>query len=282
MGIPVGDGYDARIVAANRCNQQASTGFTTRAPNEIEAAAACLEALPGNNAEYAADTRVSVSVLRHDSRPVLAFRQAVTSAYPADEAEASNAWFNLHGEMLRGPSPALSTAVERFGSAAARRASSGPLAQYYRAALPNFEWPLQAEALSILGRHAEAAALTAKTPLDCYTCVRVRGLVAQAAGDPRAAQRWFAEAARQGPRLAPAFADWGQLLAKHRRFASAEVKIKEAVRLAPNWADPLKTWGDSLAAQGKRAEALAKYDAALKLAPKWAELRQARERVASR
>ena len=103
----------------------------------------------------------------------------------------------------------------------------------------------------------------------------MRGLVEEARGNAPAAQRWFAEAARQGPRLAPAFADWGRLLANARRFDTAEVKLAYATRLASNWADPLKYWGDMLAAQGRRKEALAKYDAALKLAPTLSELRSA-------
>ena len=95
----------------------------------------------------------------------------------------------------------------------------------------------------------------------------------------RGAQLWYLAAAKLGPRLPAAFADWGRLLAKAGRYQSAEVKLKEAVRLAPNWADPLKTWGDMLASQGKRADALAKYDAALKLAPNWRELQSARAKV---
>ena len=133
----------------------------------------------------------------------------------------------------------------------------------------------------MLGRHAQAQALIGRTPLDCYHCVRVRGLVARRDGDPAAAQRWFA--GRPGsPSLPAAFSDWGKLLLDARRYPSAEVKLREASRLAPNWADPLKSWGDLLAAQGKREEALAKYDAALKLAPKWVGLRKARDAVAAR
>jgi tetratricopeptide (TPR) repeat protein len=131
----------------------------------------------------------------------------------------------------------------------------------------------------MLSRHAEAKALIDRTPLDCYNCVRVRGVVAQHMGDRAGAQRWFLDAARQGSRLAPAFLDWGRLLADSRRYATAEPKIRRAAELAPNWADPLKSWGDLLAAQGRRGEAMAKYDAALKLAPQWVELRQARSRL---
>ena len=174
----------------------------------------------------------------------MAFRQPASAIIPEADAAVTNSQLRLYAEMLRGPSPGLTQALDAYVEATRQRTepSSSAFSERERAEAPVEEWPVQAEALSILGRHAEAAALIAKTPLDCYTCVRTRGLVARAAGDPRAAQRWFAEAAHQGPRLAPAFADWGRLLAEHRRFESAEVKLKEAVRLAPNWADPLKIW----------------------------------------
>jgi tetratricopeptide (TPR) repeat protein len=134
----------------------------------------------------------------------------------------------------------------------------------------------------MLGRTGEAAALIGKTPIDCYSCVRVRGMVAQARGDLPEAQRWFVEAVRQGPRLAPAYADWGKLLIRARRFESAEAKLARAAKLSPNWADPLKYWGDALAARGKRSEAIAKYDAALTLAPTWEELKRDRAKLIAR
>ena len=177
------------------------------------------------------------------------------------------------------PRPALDAALADYVTAGARRDVQRP---FYANSAPVSSWPFQADALSMLGRHAQAQALIGRTPLDCYDCVRIRGLVAKRNGDPAAAQRWFAVAVRQGPSLPAAFSDWGTLLLDARRYRSAEVKLREASRLAPNWADPLKSWGDLLAAQGKREEALAKYDAALKLAPKWVGLRKARDAVAAR
>lgn len=279
--LPVGDEYDAKSVTASRCYGQVIVGFATRDPGQVNEGATCTETATGAQSEWAPALRVLASLIRNDPRAALAYRQPVSATFTEVDAAVYNSELRLYAEMLRGPSAALAQAHDAYVAATRQRTdpASASFSQRERAEAPVEEWPIQAEALSILGRHAQASALIAKTPLDCYTCTRTRGLVAQAAGDAPAAQRWFAEAARQGPRLAPAFADWGRLLADNRRFASAEVKLKQAVRLAPNWADPLKYWGDSLAAQGKAAEAKAKYDAALKLAPNWTQLRQARERL---
>jgi tetratricopeptide (TPR) repeat protein len=284
LSLPVDDDYDAKYVTADRCFTQVNIGIVTRDPGRIDDGAACAETAAGVWSELAPAVRVYANLVRNDPMAVLALRLPPSAALPAVDADILNSELRLYAEMLRGPSAALAQALDAYVVATRRRTdpASSSFSQQERAETPVEEWPIQAEALAILGRHTEAAALIAKTPLDCYTCVRTRGLVARAAGDPGAAQSWYAEAARQGPRLAPAFADWGRLLAEHRRFAGAEVKLREAIRLAPNWADPLKYWGDALAAQDRRAEALTKYDAALKLAPNWSELRQNRARVASR
>lgn len=275
-----GDGYDPRIVAANRCGQMADLGSFTRNPRLIDESASCLEASRGNYAAYAASTRLDGNWLRHEPAPLLAFRQPVIAGVSAVDAAAVEGYQQLRGEMLRGASPALARALDDFVKSSDARASSGSFAAMYRASAPTQIWPVLAEALALLGRTAEAQALAAKTPRDCFECLRVRGLVAAQAGQPMAAQRWFAEAVRQGPRLPAAYVDWARLLVAHRRFGGAEARFAKAAKLAPNWADPLKYWGDALAAQGKPKEALVKYDAALKLAPRWQELKAARSRLA--
>jgi tetratricopeptide (TPR) repeat protein len=181
--------------------------------------------------------------------------------------------------MERGPSPALARALQDFrGAVPAEIADPRFGLSYQQAELTDY-WPLEAQALVELGRTDEAAALIAKTPLDCYDCIRTRGMVAEAQRNAAEAQRWFVEAVRQGPRLPVAYVDWGRLLIRARHFDAATPKLARAAQLSPNWADPLKYWGDVLAAEGKRSDALAKYDAALKLAPDWEELKQARARL---
>ena len=274
--LPIGKEYDPQIIAGNLCMEDAYAAYAQRDPVRLEQAAACLDSATGSFADRAPANHMLASLLRHDWQPALSFRQAATPEIAPEEAAAVTAWIGLGAQLERDSSPDLAKALDDFRSASAAEGKSGPFAAYFQHAAPMLDWPKEAQALLQLGRVDEAAALIARTPLDCYTCVRVRGLVEEARGNAPAAQRWFEEAARQGPRLAPAFADWGRLLANARRFDTAEVKLAYAARLAPNWADPLKYWGDMLAAQGRRKEALAKYDAALKLAPNWSELRSAR------
>jgi tetratricopeptide (TPR) repeat protein len=274
--LPIGDEYDADIVAGNLCNEDAIAGNVSRNPVLLDKAAGCFESSANSFGALAGEARVHAGILRHDWRPALGFVQAPASGLVPEEAAAVTAQVRLEGELERGSLPDIAAALDAFRGAQAKQLQLKPTQSFYRADTPTLRWPLEARALLSLGRVDEAAALIAKTPLDCDNCVRVRGLVEQARGNAPAAQRWFAEAARQGPKLAPAFADWGRLLGAARHYANAEPKLARAVQLAPNWADPLKYWGDVLAAEGKPEQAVAKYDAALKLAPTWAELRRAR------
>lgn len=276
--LPIDD-YDARILTLNRCRFQVDLASSLRDPVEMDRGASCLEASPVLS-DLAPFWRAGAGLLRHDPRLAAGYRAQPSANVAAWEAHNQTAFMQLLAQMQGGPSPALSQALDRYVASVKEGVASSPL-PLTRALIPSRVWPRWVEALGMLGRLDEAQALAEKTPLDCYHCLRVRGLVAQAKGDPMAAQRWFAEAARQGPRLPAAYVDWARLLAAHKRFGGAEVRFAKAARLAPNWADPLKYWGDLLAAEGKRDGALAKYDAALKLAPNWQELRAARARLAA-
>lgn len=277
--LKVGKEYDARIVAANECQQNSEMGMTMRDPAQIDRAVACLEASSSSMSARAPRVRINAALLRKNPRPALAFVQKPENGLTPDEAAFATLVTRIDGEMLRGPSPALARLLDEYRVARAKRAAVPESSRFYAALLPTSGWPYEAQILTKLGRLDEAAALIGRTPLDCYECVRTRGVVAEARGDRRRAQLHYLAAAKLGPRLPAAFADWGRLLVNAGRHQSAEVKLREAVRLAPNWADPLKYQGDSLAAQGKKAEAHAKYDAALKLAPSWSELRAARQRT---
>ena len=280
ISLKAGDEYDARIIAANRCRQQAAKGQALRDPAALDRAADCLEASNSTMSVLAPSVRIEAAVLRGDPRPALGFRQKAERGLTADEAATETLANRLEGEMIRGRSPALAAIFDDYLLARDKSNANPAFSSFYAATAPTRARPTETRALTMLGRTGEAASLVAPTPLDCYDCVRTRGLVAEAQGDRRRAQLWFLAAAKLGPRLPAAFADWGRLLGQAGRYQSAEVKLRVAVRLAPNWADPLKTWGDMLAAQGKRAEALAKYDAALKLAPSWQQLRIARVKAA--
>lgn len=277
--LPIGSEYEPKIASGSQCGAKQALAWLTRNPPLADESADCLDTAPG--AGSAASARATAQVLRHDWQPLAAYREPVNPGYQEVERAASEAEARLYGAMEAGPSPALAQALEDYRRAVAAQGADPKVGRSYEPVQSAYYWPIAAQALAELGRTDEAVALIAKTPLDCYLCVRVRGTIAQAQGNLPEAQRWFYEAARQGPRLAWAFVDWGKLLVQARRYGSAEVKLSYAAKLAPNWADPLKYWGDALAGEGKRGEALAKYDVALKLAPKWRELQQARAKLAA-
>ena len=133
-------------------------------------------------------------------------------------------------------------------------------------------WPRLAYARARTGDLAGAQALIAATPLDCYLCVRERARIAELAGDRAAADRWSAEARRQGPSLPFAFAERGQMLMGRGDVDGAIDFYEQAVERGPRWADPQKYWGDALLARGDEGGAIRKYRAAADRAPQWGAL----------
>jgi tetratricopeptide (TPR) repeat protein len=132
--------------------------------------------------------------------------------------------------------------------------------------------PYLAYAQAEAGNMPQARALIARTPLDCYRCVRMRGRIAALARDWPDAERWFAEAVRQAPSLPFAHEEWGRA-----RLASGDARgairlFREAQERGPRWADPLKYEGDALAALGEHRMAIRKYRQATERAPRWGAL----------
>ncbi|HEX8569863.1 MAG TPA: hypothetical protein VF699_08075 [Caulobacteraceae bacterium] len=133
-------------------------------------------------------------------------------------------------------------------------------------------YPSRAFVLAKVGRVPEAQALIARTPLDCYACVRVRGAVAAAAGDARGADRWFAQAARMAPSLPQAHLQWGEAKLARGDIDGAIEQFRQAQKRGPRWADPLKYEGDALARRGDHRAAVKRYAAAAERAPNWGAL----------
>jgi tetratricopeptide (TPR) repeat protein len=129
--------------------------------------------------------------------------------------------------------------------------------------------PFAALARARMGDIAGGQALIAKTPLDCYLCLRTRGQIEALAHDRSGADRWFAEAVRQGPALPFAYMDSGQVLLAKNDADGAVAKLKEAHKLSPRYADPLEAWGEALMAKRDYAKAIKKFAEADKDAPKW-------------
>ncbi len=130
----------------------------------------------------------------------------------------------------------------------------------------------RALALAKLGRVAEARAMAATLPADCYRCLRTRAEVAEAAGDRAGADRWFAEAVRQAPRLPFAETDWARVLLSRGDARGAAVKARAASRKQPAFADARVVWGEALLAAGDPKGAAATFAAAERHAPHWGRL----------
>jgi tetratricopeptide (TPR) repeat protein len=129
--------------------------------------------------------------------------------------------------------------------------------------------PLIAYATAMTGRPDEARALVDASPQDCDDCVMARGMVAAAAHDWAAADRWFAEVARRTQSSPFAPTEWGRALLAKGDLDGAIAELKEAHRRGPHYADPLELWGEALMRKGEYAGATAKFAEADKDAPRW-------------
>ena len=133
-------------------------------------------------------------------------------------------------------------------------------------------WPWQAYVAAREGRFDAAREIAARTPTDCYLCVRMRGRIEALAGQPATADRWFSEAVRQGPSLADADHEWAEAKLARGDRNGALVLAAQAARKAPRWADPLKLQGDVRLATGDAKAAARAYADASVLAPRWGAL----------
>jgi tetratricopeptide (TPR) repeat protein len=132
--------------------------------------------------------------------------------------------------------------------------------------------PLLAVALARSGDIDAARAAIASSPLDCYDCLRVRGVVEGLAKNWTAAASWFARATKVAPSIPFAFADWGEMLMRKGDLDGALAKFTIASQKGPHFADPLEMWGEALIAKNRSDLALAKFEEAAKDAPNWGSL----------
>ena len=130
-------------------------------------------------------------------------------------------------------------------------------------------WPLRAQALAALGRGDEAQRAADLAPLDCYLCLRMRGVAAASRRDWPAAAGWFAQAARQSPSIPFAYADWGRMLLAKGDVNGAVAKFALARAKGPHFADALELCGEALLRKGDVLGAVAKFREADQNAPRW-------------
>ena len=126
-----------------------------------------------------------------------------------------------------------------------------------------------ASAAARAGHPADAQALAALLPPDCYPCARARAEIAAADNDVPGADRAFAAAVRLAPSLPFAYVEWGRLRLAHGDPAGAIAKAAQAQKAGPNYADASELWGDALVAERNYPSAIAKFVAADKEAPHW-------------
>ncbi|HEY5411560.1 MAG TPA: hypothetical protein VIJ94_12620, partial [Caulobacteraceae bacterium] len=100
-------------------------------------------------------------------------------------------------------------------------------------------------------------------------CLRVRGQIAAQTMDWVGADRWFAEAVRQGPSLPFADAEWGQALLARGDADGGIKRLEQARQKAPRFADPEEIWGEALMRKGDQRGAIERFAAADKDAPMW-------------
>ena len=119
----------------------------------------------------------------------------------------------------------------------------------FKAFLPVLTWPWLAYADAKLGDFAAARALIARTLLDCYLCVRMRGNIEATRGNWSGAAYWFADAVKQAPSIPFAYTEWGAMLMAKGDLDGAIAKFEIAHAKGPHFADPLEMWGEALIAQ---------------------------------
>jgi tetratricopeptide (TPR) repeat protein len=132
--------------------------------------------------------------------------------------------------------------------------------------------PRVALALAKTGDVPAAWREIAKTPLDCYFCLRVRGQIAAAQKNWSSAAYWFGRAVALAPSIPFACAEWGQMLMSKGDVDGAIAKFEIAHQKGPHFADPLEMWGEVLIAKNRSDLALAKFEEAGKYAPNWGRL----------
>jgi Tfp pilus assembly protein PilF len=132
---------------------------------------------------------------------------------------------------------------------------------------------LKARTLARLGRLAEAQRLVEPLPPDCAYCLLARAEVAQAAGEDRAADRWYGEAVGLTPSLPAANEAWGRALLARGDARGALVRFDAAHAKGPRFADPIEGRGEARLALGDAQAAAAAFAEAARLTPRWGRLR---------
>jgi tetratricopeptide (TPR) repeat protein len=126
--------------------------------------------------------------------------------------------------------------------------------------------------LAHTGQTAAARRAAEALPSDCYPCLVARGRIAETFGDRAAADRWFAEAVRQGPSLPRAEEAWGRALLARGDADGALKQAQEALRKSPRFADATELEAEALMTRRDYRAAADRFAEADKLTPYWGRL----------
>jgi tetratricopeptide (TPR) repeat protein len=138
--------------------------------------------------------------------------------------------------------------------------------------LVRFVIPVAAQAYAELGDFRQAHAFADRTPLDCYTCLWIRGVVDAREHNGHGADYWFVRATRSAPSIPMCYFEWGAALFARGDLDGAIAKFALANQKGPHFADPLEMWGEALIARNRSDLALSKFEEANKYAPNWGRL----------
>ena len=133
-------------------------------------------------------------------------------------------------------------------------------------------WPWLALADAKSGDPKSARATIAKTRLDCYLCLRVRGDMDALVRNWNGAEYWYASAVKLAPSIPFAYTARGAMLLWKGDFEGAIANFNFANHESPHFADPIEMWGEALIAKNRSDLALAKFAEADKYAPNWGRL----------
>jgi tetratricopeptide (TPR) repeat protein len=214
------------------------------------------------------DDEALYAVLRHDASHALSLLRTASALNRTDSAMENRVRYD-----------AALAAADWAGALAAARARPELLRQVAgkdttgSTAIDAMQTgPQLAYVLARSGAFAQADALIAGTPLDCYDCLRIRGNIRAAEKNWNAATFWFARAVAQAPSIPFAYCDWGQMLLAKGDLDGAFAKLKLANQKGPHFADPLEMWGEALITKNRADQALDKFEEADKYAPNWGRL----------
>ncbi|MDB5452234.1 MAG: hypothetical protein JWO33_812 [Caulobacteraceae bacterium] len=197
--------------------------------------------------------------------------QYLASLHEIASARSVVSTFPIHGpdevEPVARASLQVATRAQDWASAAE---AGDRLAAFARPFV--MDTVLRTTALVGAGRLDDAEALIGSTALDCQPCVLARAQLAEARGQRRIADHWFAEAVRIAPSLPLAAEAWGRARLDRGDADGALEAARISRERGPRFADAIELSGEALLAKSDAAGAARAFEDAVRLTPAWGRL----------